>query len=393
MRALCVGDLHAGAGSDLGRAPGDRLAEQSEVWTKALWLARENECDLVLQAGDIFHRAKPSPDEILAVERPLIEHRAAGGCPVYGVVGNHEVSGASGTVPEAFDLAGLWHLYGTPGIADTPLGVSIAFLPWSPVSRIVASQDGDDRDRINEQAAELLLRTAQGLRDKIEGPAVLLCHWSISGSALPNGLPVEQLREPVLEISELEALGFDAVVAGHIHAPQILTPPTGPTTPGPIFYVGSPMPLNFGEAETGHGVYVLEIKNRMADVRFLPIESRPLVTLDFHDDAMALEPPYEIAEALVMDAVVKARVRLTAEEARRFDAAAFKRAIYEAGAEKVWAVQLEIEKPERARVEGISEELDELAALDAYMDANAINGDQARELRERTERYLGLVRA
>ena len=407
-RFLCVGDLHLDAGPDLGRAPGDRLAEQEAVWRRCLEIAYEQDVDAILFAGDAFHKARPSPEALLAFERPLVESDRSPAKmppvalpsgfevellipqrppPIIAILGNHDVAGASlGTGLEVFAEAGLLTLAREPAI-HAVAGVGIACLPWVAASRVVAAQGGGDRDFVNAHAAELLVATARGLREQIDGPAILLTHFSISGSALPNGLPVEQLREPVLELGDLEALGFDAIVAGHIHAPQAFGEGT--------FYVGSPMPLSFGEAETDHGVWILDAGRYTA---FAPIESRSLVTLDL--DHVQVEDWIERAETFidpeeyaVEGAIIRVRIHATQEQARRLDVPALKRNLVEQGAHKVYAVQLEIEKPERARVEGLTEELDELAALDLWMEASEINGDRATELRERTERYLGVVRA
>jgi len=398
-RFLACGDLHLDCGPDLGRAPGDRLREQEEVWRRCLEIAVEEDVDAVLFAGDAFHKARPSPEALLAFERPLIGFKGdARGFPFIAVLGNHDVAGvALGTGLEVFHEAGLLTLAREPAI-HTVAGVSICCLPWAPVSRIVAAQDGGDRDDVNAYAAELLLATARGLRAQVEGPATLLTHFSISGSALPNGLPVEQLREPVLELGDLEALGFDAICAGHIHGPFVLG--EGPAEADAVtgrcgFYVGSPVPLSFGEAGTEHGVWLLNTARWTA--RFIPIESRRLETLDI--DPLAAIPMEWLTDSAwigyrdVSDAIVKVRIHATQEEARRLDVAGLKRALYDAGAHKVWAVQLEIEKPERARVEGLSEELDELAALELWLKAEGIEDALASRGRERHAKYLEEIRS
>ncbi len=406
-RFLACGDLHLDAGPDLGHAPGDRLREQEDVWREILELAVDQEVDAVLFAGDAFHKARPTPEAMLAFERPLVDFTA--GLPVIAILGNHDVAGVSlGTGLEVFAEAGLLTLAREPAIHRVA-GVSVCCLPWVSASRLVAAQGGGDRDDVNEQAAELLLATARGLRDQVEGPAILLTHFSISGSALPNGLPVDQLREPVLELGELEALEFDAICAGHIHKGQHLA--TDPNEPYcPIFFVGSPMPLSFGETGYEHGVWILETHEVVRpDVlgfapRFIPIESRRLVTLDvevdkplpgWHDKptyVVAVDEPEMFLSGYMLDnvrgAIVKVRIRATQEAARRLDVAALKRSLYEAGAHKVYAVQLEVEKPERARVEGMSEELDELEALGLWLAASGIDGVLAERARDRTQKYL-----
>lgn len=392
-RLLATGDHHLGAGPDLGLAPGDRLAEQEDVWRRTLEIARESECDVVLSAGDIFDRVRPTPQEIIAVERPLLQHRALGGCPVWGVVGNHEVSGTNPAhLPEAFTLAGLWDVRSMPSVLGAVGGVTVCALPWASVSRIVAAAGGGDRDDVNAYASELLMQTARVLRDGVDGPAVLVTHFSISGSSLPNGLPVDQLREPVLELAELEALGFEAVIAGHIHVASVFG--------DGVFYVGSPMPLSFGEAGYDHGCFILEPDTLSGAyvARFVPIASRPLRKVVL--DALELEVPagggpnfIDWEEHDVSGAIVKVAIHATRKQAKALDLAALKREVYAQGAHKVYAVNLEVEREERARVEGLTEEIDEMEALRMWCASVGINGPREAALVERHERYRGLVRA
>ena len=393
MRALACGDNHLGAGPDLGLAPGERLAEQEQVWRRTLELAREYECDVVLHGGDLFDKRRPSPEEVLAALRPLTEHVEAGGCPVVMTLGNHERSGVSdATMPAALAALEAMYVSHSPEVVGTFGGVTICALPWAPVSRIVAAQDGGDRDDVNAYAAELLVATARGLRDAVDSPAILLSHFSVSGSSLPTGLPVDQLREPVLELADLEALGFEAIVLGHIHKGQAFGEGT--------FYVGSPMPLNFGEAGYDHGCFILEPDTLSGAYvpRFVPIESRPLRKIVL--DAMELEVPsgggpnfVDWEEHDVEGAIVKVTIHATSERVKALDLAAFKREVYEQGAHKVYAVNLEVEREERARVEGLTDELDELAALDLWLAAQEVNGDRAAVLRDRATRYIEAVRS
>ena len=399
MRALCTGDNHLGSGPDLGRTPGERLSEQEQVWRQTLEIAREQECDVVLHGGDLFHRTRPSPEEVLAATRPLVEHRAERGCPVVMALGNHERPGVGeATMPAVLSLSELLHVSHTPEIVKiidgqvisdlaAPGGLAICLLPWAPVSHIVAAQDGGDRDDVNAYAAELLVATARGLRDALDGPAILLSHFCVSGSSLPNGLPVDQLREPVLDLAELEALGFEAICLAHIHKASVFGEGT--------FYVGSPMALSFGEAGYDHGCFVLE-RDTLSGVyvpRFVPLESRRLATVDLTaEQALAMLDAEWSPWHPVRDFVVKIRLHATSEEVRQIDSGILRREAEAAGACKAF-VELDVERPERARIEGMSEDLDELAALDAYLEAIGVNGDQAAVLRERTEAYLGAVRA
>lgn len=256
-RLLCFGDLHLGAGTDYGREPGDRLRDQQDVLAMVVQLANENDVDAVLFAGDAFHRRRPTPAELLAFARPLVELEA----PLIAIAGNHDVESADlPTALEVFtndashDSPGLLTLSTRPEVINLP-GLAVATLPWTPVSRLIAQRDGGDRDRTHDEVAAMLVAAARGLRAEIpaDTPAVLMLHWSISGASTPTGALTDEFREVVLDVDELGALGFDAVVMGHIHRHQVLCEEPW------IGYVGSPLPVDFSEANTPHGCVLLEL--------------------------------------------------------------------------------------------------------------------------------------
>jgi exonuclease SbcD len=280
-RLLCTGDLHLGKGPQYAD---DRLGDQEQVWARILDLAVDQDCDAVLVAGDVFEGPLPTPEHYRAFLRPL----AGFPLPIVTILGNgrHDSAMRSTSALEVLEAPELT-IVTEPRIVDVA-GVRVGCLPWVSVKRLVALEAGGDRDALNRAAAELLIEIARGLRE--DGADILLTHFSISGAALPNGLPVDELREPVLDLVGLEEVGFDAVVAAHIHKPQLLEPGHdgfgSPHLDAPILYVGSPMPLDFGEAETEHGCWILDIGDagETATARFIPIESRPFVTIDFDHD-------------------------------------------------------------------------------------------------------------
>jgi DNA repair protein SbcD/Mre11 len=210
-------------------------------------------CDAVLVAGDIFEGPLPTPEHYEAFARPLRGFPL----PVVAILGNgrHDAAMRTTTALQVLEAPEL-RIVTRPEVVHVA-GASVCCLPWAPVSRLVAARGGGDRDEVHLDAVEHLLAVARGLRDAAEanhvGPTVLLLHWSISGAALPNGLPVDLAREPILPVEELEALGFEAIVAGHIHRHQILF--EEPL----IAYVGSPMPLDFSEGSYEHGCLLLEV--------------------------------------------------------------------------------------------------------------------------------------
>jgi exonuclease SbcD len=391
VRALCTGDWHIGAGMDYAA---DRLADQRQTIEKIVDLAIDHDVDAVLLAGDLWHRPRPTPTELLTVWEPL--HRLHGelDCDIVAINGNHCVEAADG--PVALDLfADFVDVYRQPGIWQGP-GAAVACLPWSPVSRLVAARGSGDRDDLHLEAAELLLATARGLRAQIPAgqPAVLMGHWSVSGARTPTGVLTDTFREVVLELADLEAIGFDAVVLGHIHLPEVIN---GPFDGGnPALYVGSPAPVDFGESDSPHGCWLLEVGEGETRTTFLPVSSRPFVTIDA--DGIAITGPSpEMGlfsdEDEVADAVVRVRYTATEEQARHIDQGLIRRQLYDAGAHRVFAIQPTILRADRARVAGVDEELAPLSALDLWLEAEALDGWERDSLRLLTSRYLEAVGA
>ena len=397
-RYLCCSDLHLGAGADLGLEPGDRLREQAAVWQRIVFEAAERGCDALLFAGDAFHRNKPTPAELLAFADPLVECEI----PVFAINGNsHDFVGVGQAMAvDVVDaLSDCFELFTKPDVVVLPGGVALAMLPWAPVSRIVAAQDGGDRDEVNQLAADLLLEVARGLAarcaDEHPGlPTFLMTHFSISGAALPSGLSIDMAREPILPLEDLEQLGFEVIVAGHIHRPQMMESRIGGAM-GPIFYCGSPAPLSFGEPGD-HGFWVLEEKSTHFAAEFVPLASRPFITIDVEAEAVLWasdeDDCHDAVEHLVgiddlTDAFVKLRYAATEDEARRIDQGRVRQHIVDAGAYRVF-IEPSVERAHRERGAVLDDAGTRVDQLAAYLAAIGTNGDVAPAMLERAGAYL-----
>lgn len=402
MKLLCTGDLHLGAGADLCLAPGERLAEQEAVLDQIVDLAVERNVVAVLFAGDAFEGPGVTPEQYAAFQRPL-RRLASNGIPPMAITGNGRHDAAMRDVKALEVLSDVAQVCTVPAVdmvADDQVAVSVCMLPWTPVSRIVAAHDGDlDRDNVNVLASELLVEVARGLRARVDGPAILMTHFSITGASLPTGMPVDQMREPVLDLGALEDLGFDAIVAGHIHKPQDLA--TNPAEPEmPIFYVGSPMPLNFGEGGYDHGVTILhvdQVVERMPSVQtfspeFVAITSRPFVTIDldlaYQADAEAVESLVDLGFTHgVESAFVKLRYTATEEQARRTDQSKLREVLEQSGAYRVWIEQT-VEREHRERGAVLDDAGTRHDQLAAYLEAMQINGTTGAAMLERAKEII-----
>ena len=385
MRLLATGDVHIGAG--YGHRV-DALADTETILDQIAAAAREHEVDAVLLAGDVFHRPKPTPAELHVFARFAAKLDRMG-LPVVAVLGNagHDQMGT--------DLPTALELFDTVRVSRIPErisldGVDVVTLPSVPIARLAARYGFDgDRGEVNEAAAVLLVDAARELRAEVPAgrPCVLLGHWSVSGAALPNGLPVADLHEPVLDAGALDEIRFDAVVMGHIHRGQAFSDRG--------FYVGSPMCHDFGEAGFDHGVWILDVNEDEASVEFVPLVDRRFVTvavdLAADLDYMGLDETDAIAVEIFMhlpltDAVVRVSYTATEEQHRRVDHQALLAMLADNGVHRVHGgIAWSPVRAVRARVQGMDESLDPAEAVDAWCAANDVDADPLHEL---TRGYL-----
>lgn len=410
-RLLAFGDLHLGAGTSLGRQPGDRLADQVDVLGRIGGIAIEHDVDAILVAGDTFEGPQVTPEQLDAFAR-FVDAMRKVGISVVAISGNGMHDAAMRTVNgvQIFQHVPGVDVYSTPAVHHVA-GVNVACLPWVSPARLIAQRGGqtDDRDSVNDEVARLLVNIASGLHDACAGaPSVLMLHGSISGASLPAGLATDELREPVLDVHRLDEIGFDAIVAAHIHVAQVFDRDRGWQPPGSTggamagFYTGSPLPLNFGEKHLTHGVWVLTISEIGTYADFIPIESRPLrqTTLDLAALAVdGVDPLLEFDGILdanawpdVDRAIVKVSLRATTGQHRRLDIPRLREAILGAGAHTV-KIEIETVREERSRVDGVTEDLQPLHAFTLWAEANEIDRDLQNRAYEQMTRDLEEVGA
>lgn len=357
------------------------LAEQRKVLDQIVQVALDREVDLVLHGGDVFEGPVVLPEHLrcfVDAMDPLISLR---GIPTLMIRGNGRHDMAVRNV-HALDI--LRNIDGF-GVSDRPQGihargVNIITLPWVHPGSLIAHLNGHvDHDAVNLTASEMLVEIARRLRSKADlaFPTVLLAHWAISGSALPSGLPVDEMREPILPWADLDAFGFDLIIGAHIHQPQQISQPLIDSTFGVV--LGSPQQLNFGESGA-HGCWIFEVGEGDAAAEFVPIESPQFATFDV--DLAS----YGMMEVRAGD-YVRVRYTATDDEAKSVDHEALRRELQNAGAASV-KIEPQIVRTARARAEGISEQLSQVEALAEWCGANDIGPDMQHRIIGRFQEWV-----
>jgi DNA repair protein SbcD/Mre11 len=395
MKLLAISDSHIGAGYDHRK---DALADTDAIFAQVIALAVERGVDLVLHAGDVFHRAKPSPAELHVFKR-FCDQLSEAGIPMVAIGGNglHEAAPGQKSALELFESR-LVRVSRTPEVITEFAGVAVCTLPAVPVSRLVAQRNGGSREESYQEAIDLLLRAAHDLFEAApsDRPRILLAHQMVSGASLPTGLLVEQVGSVVLPLHELERIGFDAIVLGDLHKPQLLN--------GRTFYCGSPMTMDFGEHDDEHGCWILDldtIGTLHAPPEFVPLQGRRFITVEVdlteEFQVPSLDDTDYIAAMIaskfpLTDAVIRIRYKATEEQHRRVDHAAFTRLLDDAGIHRLYGgIRWDPVRDTRARVEGFDESLDPMSAVDLWLAANTVDEPQAGALRALLGGYLGAL--
>jgi len=414
MRILFTADSQVGAGTELGNGreygPGSRFSDQVDVLERIKLLAWDEDVDQVVHLGDVFEYRTPTPPQIIAAQDFIL---SVPGNPIV-LQGNHDVK--SMKIPTASQILGMWggdaitgtDVVQTPcliarggddrvmlhfregelGVSDgnlevvpdeTDLGdVVFACLPWTPMSHLLATGEAD-RSNLRTVATEALVSAAQELRIRCgeqhpDKTPILIGHWAVSGAKLPQGGAVEEmLTEPVIPWVELDTLGYALCAFGHIHEPQVIAAGQAST---PMFYAGSPAVVNWGEADSPHGVWVYDTVGPR--LRFVPVADRRFTTLnvdfyDGHDFSMLYERygDFDPTARTFEGAVV--RVKYRCDETVKVDEATVRQVLLECGATKV-VVKGTVERASRARVEIGDEAVDPTQALEIWLASNETNG-------------------
>ena len=324
--------------------------------------ARDEGAEALVVAGDITER-KHVNDWLL---RHIQDALSDGPARQILLRGNHdaEVAGES-KVTVLGEMARGWTGHTSPAL-DVVDDVVIATMPYldrhwlrsRPEFQAVPDAE------LYHVLAEQFLTIARGLyaqaKEHLADKACLLvCHQTLAGAAMSDSqrafLGDVSL---VVDSRALADIGFEAVVAGHLHRHQVVVPGDRP-----VLYTGSIERVDFGEEHEEKGFVVADVAPGRFEWQFVPTPARRFVTL--------LGEPFidNPGDAEIEGAVVRIRdVPLDA------DVAEIRRLVEAAGAFDISS----IERRPRDATEatgGLAETLTPSQALEEYFDA-----DPAREV-------------
>jgi exonuclease SbcD len=364
MRILLAPDLHChqtNYGRMLPHGEHSRLVEWRVTAEAMLDAAVKAGVTHAVFPGDFFVTARPSPRQVLEVGA-LFRDFELMDIKVIGFPGNHDLPGIGQAGP--CDLVAAmrercWAI-NTPSVIEVD-GISFAVLP--SVKPATINAEATDPTDAAEKLSSALLDIARGLRAQCyEGlPKVLCGHWTIGGS-ITSSNQVLGGTEPQLPLGELLGMGWDAVLFGHIHKPQVLhrKPFVG--------YAGALQRCDFGEEKDPRGCWIIDLDAGTHE--WIDLPARDFKTCEIYEDELPriIEKPEEIAAfSGIEDAIVRVKYQATEEQAKQVDGGAIIKALQNAGAHHVAGIFPEIIKSERTRETGITESTSPLQALETWL--------------------------
>ncbi len=263
MKILHTADWHAGLISWKNSKRTERNDEIEMVLDQILEIAKTEDVDLVLVAGDVVHdRNSPNLRTLEIVLKALKGLSEI--APTVLVLGNHDWEGllTYGKLIENLWVIGFGDFRRLD--IDTNAGkVSVYTLPY--VSGGMGLLHGMNKvkqvlaDKLNSFASE-------------EPPTdykVLVGHAMVEGVI---NIPEENKISLILEKKNFGG-NFDYVALGHVHSHLVIQ-----DLPKTV-YSGSIFQLNFGEEDENKGFVIAEIGER-TDVRFVKVDHKKLKTVD-----------------------------------------------------------------------------------------------------------------
>ena len=280
MRILHTSDWHVGR-TVRGRSRAD---EHRAVLAEIARLAHDREVDLVLVAGDQFDTGAPSAESERIVYRALLD-LADTGAQVVVLAGNHDNPRRWAAVRPLLELGNV-HLADrvakpdAGGVLDlrTRSGevARVALVPFLSQRGIVTSEQLMAHDAYEhaatyaERAANIVAAlTADFGTDTVN---LVVGHLTVAGGGGPSLGGGERAAHTIFDYvvpPQVFPSSAHYVALGHLHLPHRVP------GPAPIWYCGSPLHLDFGEADRGaKAVLVVDVTaSTPARVEEVPLSS------------------------------------------------------------------------------------------------------------------------
>jgi exonuclease SbcD len=246
--------------------------------------AIDEKVDLVIFAGDAYKDRTPAPTFQREWGRRIMRLSAAG-IPTLLLVGNHDISPATGRAHTLQEFSTLQVPHVT--VIDKPcflhpkelegLPLQVIGLPWVFRSNLMASLElsGENPDRINREIENRISDILNQWLEELDPalPTVLTAHGSVQGAQYGNERAVMLGRDLILPGSLIKDPRLDYVALGHIHKAQDVNKGSYP----PVVYPGSIERVDFGEVNDEKFFSLVSLEKGKTTFKFCPLPGRHFV--------------------------------------------------------------------------------------------------------------------
>lgn len=250
--------------------------------------------DLVIFAGDAYKDRNPHPTFQREWGQRMMRLSQAG-IPTVLLVGNHDVSPASGRAHTLHEFSTLEvaHIYVADRISrlepdELGLPLQIITIPWVSRSQLMTREETAGKS-LDDVLALIETKVTEAVRHLVETadpelPLILTAHASVQGAKYGSERAVMLGHELVLGGSIINDRRLDYVALGHIHKHQALH---AAGSHPPVVYPGSIERIDFGEAKERKGFVLANVAQGSTAWEFVRLNTRPF--LDFKADTPAAD--------------------------------------------------------------------------------------------------------
>ena len=262
MKFLHTADLHIGKSI----YEFNMLEDQKYILKEILQIAKEEQVDAILLAGDIYDRSVPNTEAVKLLEWFLMEALSA--AKVFMIAGNHDSAERLGFGASLFEKSGLYIAGGKDVreliLEDAYGKVAVHLLPFV---KPAVMETANSQEAVAKQLENFRANWENADRH------VLMTHFFVCAGGKEPELSESEQHSFVGGLEQVDASlfgGYDYVALGHIHKPQCMKR-------GQIYYAGSPLSYSFSEctvseAFSSKGVYIVELQESGA----MSISRKPL---------------------------------------------------------------------------------------------------------------------
>jgi exonuclease SbcD len=265
-----------------------RLDEQIRALGQVVEVARHERPDLVIVAGDLYDTASPTADATKVVTRALSALKSTGAA-IVAIGGNHDNGAALDALRPWADAAGIvlrgavsakpaeHVIKGRTADGEEWRLVALPFLSQRFAVRASEMFDLTDAEA-TQTYADHIGRLIAGLANAAFGKGTInlvTTHLTVLGGTMGGG---ERDAHTIMGYAVPATVFPHAahyVALGHLHRAQAVPGPC------PVRYSGSPLAIDFGEAENTAGVTIVDVTaDTAAKIRDVPITAAtPLRTV------------------------------------------------------------------------------------------------------------------